>query len=89
VEQYVPLGPTQVRVMYRYFYRDPGQHDPEVERMSKTILEEDRVICEAVQRNLEAGIYDTGRLSPRHEPGVEAFQRWVADDVRNWDESAG
>jgi choline monooxygenase len=81
VEQYLPLGPGRVRVSYRYFFRAGHGPDPEVERMSRTILEEDRRICEAVQRNLEAGVYGTGVLSPRHEGGVAAFQRWVAEDV--------
>ena len=46
-----------------------------------TILDEDRVICEAVQRNLESGVYDTGVLSPRHEQGVAAFQRWLRESL--------
>ena len=39
------------------------------------------MICEAVQRNLESGVYDTGRLSPRHEQGVAAFQHWVSEGL--------
>jgi choline monooxygenase len=81
IEQFVPLGPDRTRIVYRYFFRDPSQRDEEVERISKVILEEDRLICEAVQRNLEAGQYDTGRLSPRHENGVAAFQGWVAESL--------
>ena len=38
-------------------------------------------ICEAVQRNLESGVYDTGVLSPRHENGVAAFQQWVRESL--------
>jgi choline monooxygenase len=38
-----------------------------------------------VQRNLEAGVYDRGRLSPRHEGGVAAFQRWVREAVERAD----
>jgi choline monooxygenase len=38
---------------------------------------EDLAICEAVQRNLDAGIYQTGRLSPKHEAGVAWFQQEV------------
>ena len=36
-----------------------------------------RPICEAVQRNLDAGVYERGVLSPRHEQGVALFQRLV------------
>ena len=76
LEQFVPLGPGVTRVAYRYFSRD-GTLDEEVSRLSKLLLMEDAAICEAVQRNLDAGIYEQGVLSPRHERGVELFQRLV------------
>jgi choline monooxygenase len=44
---------------------------------SEAIMAEDTTICEAVQRRLESGAYDSGVLSPRHEHGVAAFQRLV------------
>jgi hypothetical protein len=34
-----------------------------------------------VQRNLESGVYDTGRLSPRHENGVAYLQSLVREAV--------
>ena len=75
LERFVPLSPTTTRVHYSYFFA--GEVDEAVVSMSTTVLEEDRRICEAVQRNLEAGAYGEGVLSPRHEGGVEAFQAWV------------
>jgi choline monooxygenase len=42
--------------------------------MSDGVLAEDRCVVERVQENLDAGIYHAGRLSPRHEAGVAAFQ---------------
>lgn len=38
---------------------------------------EDLWITEAVQRNLDAGVYESGRLSPKHEAGVAWFQNQV------------
>ena len=75
VERFIPASPTRTRVSYSYFFA--GERDEAVIAMSKTVLDEDRRICEAVQRNLEAGVYRSGTLSPRHEQGVAAFQRWV------------
>ncbi len=46
---------------------------------SEQICAEDLAICEAVQSNLEAGAYDTGLLSPRHEAAVADFHRRVLD----------
>ena len=74
LEQFIPLGPSVTRVAYRYFSRD-GTLDEEVSRLSKLLFTEDAQICEAVQRNLDAGIYERGMLSARHEQGVALFQR--------------
>ena len=82
VERITPLGPRRTRVDYSYFFRlDAGGDaaDEEAVRLSAEVLDEDRAICEAVQRNLDAGIYDTGVLSPRHEGGVEMVQRLVRE----------
>ena len=76
LERFLPTGPGRVRISYRYFTRD-GISDDEVVRISSTVLEEDARICAAVQRNLAAGTYRSGVLSPRHEDGVAAFQHLV------------
>jgi choline monooxygenase len=46
------------------------------------VAKEDIDICNAVQKNLEAGIYDRGRLSSVHEGGVIQFQELVASAHR-------
>jgi choline monooxygenase len=78
VERMLPTGPHSTRIVYHYFFADlddPANDD--VVRISKVVVEEDRAIVEAVQRNLDAGVYDVGRLSPRHEAGVRMFQDLV------------
>jgi choline monooxygenase len=78
VERMLPTGPHSTRIAYSYFFSDPD--DPandDVVRISKTVIEEDRAIVEAVQRNLDAGVYERGRLSRRHEAGVAQFQQLV------------
>lgn len=79
VETYAPTGPTTTRVDYTFFFSPSA---PAAERQaavasSTAILEEDRVICEAVQRNMASGLYHGGFLSPRHEGGVAAVQALV------------
>ncbi|MDQ1521003.1 MAG: choline monooxygenase [Actinomycetota bacterium] len=83
VERFVPDGPSDTYVVYDYFFADLDaiNENAEVVRLGCDILDEDRAICEAVQRNLETGIYDTGVLSPRHENGVAAFQQWVRESL--------
>jgi choline monooxygenase len=80
VERFTPIGPSRTRIDYSFFFRD-GHHDDATVTMSSEILAEDAAICEAVQRNLEAGAYDAGVLSPRHEGGVELLQRLVREAV--------
>ena len=73
VERIVPVGHDVTHVVYDYFAADPDQIEAMV-KMSNDVLDEDQAMCEAVQRNLDAGIYDTGRLSPKHEGAVGWFQ---------------
>jgi choline monooxygenase len=85
VERFVPTGPRSTQIVYDYFFADvspasAGANADKV-RISGDVVDEDRRICEHVQRNLESGIYATGRLSPRHENGVFAFQQWVRDSL--------
>lgn len=82
VERWLPVSPTRTRLVYWYFFRDPDTAEAaEVVKMSSEITAEDVRICEAVQRNLGAGIYRTGRLSPRHENAVFDFQQRVRSAV--------
>jgi choline monooxygenase len=81
VERWLPEGPRRTMVIYDCFVADPTatEANEEIVRLGLAVLDEDRAICELVQANLESGIYDRGRLSPRHENGVHAFQTWVRD----------
>lgn len=79
VESYVPAGAASTEVRYAFYFAD-GTPADEIEASiasSDTILEEDRIICEAVQRNMASGAYDGGLLSPRHEAGVAHVQSLV------------
>jgi choline monooxygenase len=78
VERFTPLGPGRTRIDYSFFFRD-GVHDDDTVTLSTEILAEDKAICEAVQRNLAAGAYDAGVLSPRHEAGLARFQGLVRE----------
>jgi choline monooxygenase len=83
IERMVPLGPDRTKLVYNFFFQDLS---PAADQTNQAAIEaghqvarEDIRICEAVQRNLNAGLYDTGRLSPRHENGVRHFQNLVRE----------
>ncbi len=78
VEHMRPIGHNKTRLDYLYFY-EPGASDMEsVLETSDGLTLEDKVICEAVQRNLDAGVYEVGVLSPRHEDAIAWFQSQIA-----------
>jgi choline monooxygenase len=84
VERIWPVDHARTRLDYLYFFPEDV---PERERQaawdsSEVTTKEDIAITEAVQRNLDAGIYDRGRLSPKHEAAVALFQRRVADVIK-------
>lgn len=84
LERMDPTGPRTVAIRYLYLARE-GLSDADLEgqiALSAEVTAEDARIVEAVQRNLEAGIYQAGPLSPRHEQGVAAFHAMVRSSTR-------
>lgn len=84
VESVVPLSPNDLKLQ-RWFWIDTvaakaRDIDPaEMQASSEKVMAEDLEICELVQRNLDAGIYQSGHLSPREEIGTIFFQQQVRD----------
>lgn len=78
-----PLGPGRVRHINWYFFTDVSPEKAEANRQSvewsAKIVSEDLDIIVGVQRNLNAGVYQRGPLSPQHEHGVLGFQQMVRD----------
>lgn len=79
LETFAPTGPGGTQIEYVFFFAE-GTPPDEIEASvvsSTTILDEDRVICEAVQRNYASGLYTAGLFSPKYEGGVAYFQELV------------
>lgn len=76
MERIWPLSVKTTRLDYMYLF--PKGVDPAVIARtlaaSELTTSEDKSICEAVQHNLDAGVFDTGCLSPKHEQGLAWFQ---------------
>ena len=80
MERMVPMGLSSTRLIYDY-YLPPAiaANAQAVQRILSTsaiVTAEDKSICEKVQVNIDAGIYDQGVLSPKHEAGVGWFQAY-------------
>lgn len=82
VERIVPDGPHRTMVVYDYFAFDPTpERITDMLDLSNVTLDEDQAICEAVQRNLDAGLYRAGNLSPRHETALGWFQNRILTET--------
>lgn len=78
IERITPVGPGRTRLDY-LFLSDGGEAAlGESLIASDRLTAEDAAICEAVQRNLSAGAYDRGVLSPNHEIALAWFQSRIA-----------
>lgn len=81
----VPVSETRTRLVYSFFFRDVGAAaQDENERTIETncaIVREDFGICQRSQANLEAGIFQRGPLSPKHEVGVRYFHDRVRQSL--------
>lgn len=67
----VPDGIDRCIVEFDFFYAPGEEHRMEEDiAFSDTVQDEDRAICEQVQRGLASGFYEPGRLSPKRESGV-------------------
>lgn len=78
----VPDGPDRCFVEFDYYYADAeararAEKDAE---FSALVQDEDRRICEAVQKTLASGSYVPGRLSPAREGAVWHFQNLLRAD---------
>ncbi|WP_339915407.1 SRPBCC family protein [uncultured Brevundimonas sp.] len=74
IERITPTGPGRTRLDYLFLHDGGAAALGEVLSASDRLTAEDATICEAVQRNLSAGAYDRGILSPKHEVAVAWFQ---------------
>ena len=79
IERITALGPAGTRLDYFYFFEAGRSAElAAMFKVSDLVTAQDLRVCEEVQRNLEAGVYRGGILSPKHEAGVAWFQARVA-----------
>jgi choline monooxygenase len=85
LERIVPLGPAATRLVYDYYMPQAlaanAQARQRILATSAIVTAEDKWICEKVQANIDAGVYDTGILSPKHETGVAWFQAYFQSAI--------
>jgi choline monooxygenase len=75
IERMTPGGPQETQLDYFYFF-DPARTGDlaAMFEVSDRLTAQDRQVCEEVRRNLAAGVFTEGVLSPKHEGAVAWFQ---------------
>ncbi|MGH8182118.1 MAG: aromatic ring-hydroxylating oxygenase subunit alpha [Rhodanobacteraceae bacterium] len=85
----IPLAPGRCRVTFDYFYprdsRDVEARHASDHAFSDLVQRQDIGMCEIVQRGLESGSYDAGRLNPKRENGVHHFHELLREAYRTFD----
>ncbi|MFV2039084.1 MAG: SRPBCC family protein, partial [Acidimicrobiales bacterium] len=71
--QILPQGPNRTLLASDYFC-PAGADDTELKALCARLLDHDQRVCEMVQKNLEAGIFKRGHLSPNHETSLMWFK---------------
>lgn len=76
----IPDGPDKCRVEFDFYYATGAEkRADEDDRFSDGVQDEDRMICEHVQKGLASGHYQPGRLSPDQEAGVWHWQNLLRE----------
>ncbi|CAF1288634.1 unnamed protein product [Adineta steineri] len=92
IEHILPIGKDRTMISYDFFVRSTSDESQMKDRIVEAkqamirtleITNEDKMICEQVQINLDAGIYRPGYLSPTKENGVEFFQNRIRDELKD------
>jgi choline monooxygenase len=81
-----PLALNRTEVVFDFYFADVSESARERNLASinvgDRIQQEDRGICESVQRGLGSRAYEAGRLSVRREAGEHLFHRLLCADLK-------
>lgn len=89
-ERIEPLGAGALRsTSWAWYAAGLGEKEAAASfAWAEEIVREDLAVCETVQRNLEAGAWQGGWLSPAMEEHTAAFQDLVRADLAAWEKGA-
>ncbi len=85
--QVLPLPNNRTQVIFDYYYPDCDDIDELIKQdqeFSDEVQDEDIMICEAVQKGLNSGSYERGRLCLKRETAVHHFQELVRAAYRRF-----
>lgn len=72
-----PLAPDRTQVIYDFFFEEGMAEAETMVAFIDQVQQEDIILCESVQRGLNSGFCNQGKLMTRYENGIQHFQRLV------------
>ncbi|KIW12804.1 hypothetical protein PV08_07991 [Exophiala spinifera] len=82
-QRFVPRGPNRTLVRYEVFRnKNSSEEDFQlINNIYKRIMSEDKVLCDAAQKNINTGVFVNGEMHPVMEKGPLYFQKLVREAV--------
>lgn len=83
LQRFLPKGPSKSAMQYQIF-RNKNSTDEQfnlIANLYAKVVSEDKGLCEAAQRNLNAGIFINGEMHPRLEKGPLFFQKVARETI--------
>ena len=83
IQKFMPSSPTTSKMSYE-IYRNKFSSDAEfhlITDMYERVMREDKVLCDAAQKNLDRGVFVNGQLHPKYEKAPLFFQQTVRQVV--------
>ena len=83
LQRFLPNGPTKSSMQYQIFRnKNSSEEDFQlINKLYRRVVGEDKALCEAAQRNLNAGIFVNGEMHPRLEKGPLFFQKVCRETI--------
>jgi phenylpropionate dioxygenase-like ring-hydroxylating dioxygenase large terminal subunit len=79
IQRFMPSTPTTTKMSYE-IYKNKNSTDDEfhlIADMYERVMREDKVLCNAAQKNLDRGVFVNGQLHPKYEKAPLFFQQTV------------
>ena len=83
IQKFHPLGPSETNVTYEV-YKNKHSSDEDfhiISDMYERVMREDKVLCDAAQKNLNRGVFVNGQLHPKWEKAPLFFQKTVREVI--------
>ncbi|KAF2819323.1 putative Rieske 2Fe-2S family protein [Ophiobolus disseminans] len=79
IQKFMPITPNTSKMSYE-IYKNKNSTDEDfhlIADMYERVMREDKVLCDAAQKNLDRGVFVNGQLHPKYEKAPLFFQNTV------------